>query len=84
MLRFFLLCIGLLVNAFAVGDEPAETLGDVRSQIIKLNESLATDKQNKDALYQQLRTQSLKVSEISRALSETRQAIKDQDHKHVN
>lgn len=79
MLRLFLLSFGLLLHAVAIADEPVKELGEVRSQIDKVSESLSADKQSKDQLYEQLRLQSLKVSEISRALKQTERAIAGQD-----
>ncbi|HET8807440.1 MAG TPA: peptidoglycan DD-metalloendopeptidase family protein [Methylophaga sp.] len=79
MSRLLLMVSGLLFSAAILADEPVKELGAVRSQIDKLSESLTADKQSKEALYQQLRAQSLKVSEISRALKQTEQSIAEQN-----
>lgn len=81
MSRVLWLILGLLINVTAWADEPKKELGEVRSQIDKVSESLSADKQSKDQLYQQLRRQSLKVSEISQALKNTQLAIDEQDKK---
>ncbi|MDT8310788.1 MAG: peptidoglycan DD-metalloendopeptidase family protein [Methylophaga sp.] len=80
MPRLFLLFFGLLASTWAFADERVKELGEVRSKIDKISDTLSTDKQNKDQLYLQLRAQSLKVSEISRALKQTDQALAEQDH----
>lgn len=79
MPRFLLLIAGLLVSPWLQADQPVKELGEVRGKIDKLNESLTADKQSKEALYKQLRAQSLKVSEISKALTTTQQDIAKQD-----
>ncbi|MDX1573936.1 MAG: peptidoglycan DD-metalloendopeptidase family protein [Methylophaga sp.] len=79
MSRLLFLASGLLFSAILLANEPGKELGEVRNQIDKLSESLTADKQSKEALYQQLREQSLKVSEISKALKQTEQSIAEQD-----
>lgn len=81
MSRVFLLTFALLMHVAAWADEPKKELGEVRSQIDKVRESLSADKQSKDALYQQLRRQSLKISEISQSLKQTQLATDEQDQK---
>lgn len=79
MPRLLLLSVALLISVGVLAEEPAKELGEVRNKIDALSESLSADKQSKESLYQQLRAQSLKVSEISRALKQTDQAIAEQD-----
>jgi septal ring factor EnvC (AmiA/AmiB activator) len=84
MSRFLMLMLGLLISPWIFADQPAKELGEVRSQIDQLSESLSADQQSKEQLDQQLRQQSLKVSEISRALKQTEQAIAEQDQQVKN
>lgn len=71
----------LLIMPFALAAEPApeKELDAVRGQIDTLSEQRALAKKSQEALYAQLREQSLKVSEINRALQETEKQIQNQD-----
>lgn len=79
-----MLMLGLLISPWIFADQPAKELGEVRSQIDQLSESLSADQQSKEQLDKQLRQQSLKVSKISRALKQTEQAIAEQDQQVKN
>jgi septal ring factor EnvC (AmiA/AmiB activator) len=71
----------VLLMSFAVAAEPAPTkeLDAVRGQIDDLSAQRALAKKSQEELYAQLREQSLKVSDINRALQETEKQIQSQD-----
>ncbi|MCX4189727.1 murein hydrolase activator EnvC family protein [Methylophaga sp. OBS3] len=81
MPNYLLLLFGLIITTAVQADQPAKELNEVQSKINELNQSLSADKKSKEALYEQLRSQSLKVSEMSKALTTTQQNIKQQDQK---
>lgn len=79
MSRYLALLLLILPFALAADPAPEKELDAVRGQIDTLSEQRALAKKSQEALYAQLREQSLKVSDINRALQETEKQIQTQD-----
>lgn len=79
MSRYLALLLLILPFAVAADRAPEKELDAVRGQIDTLSEQRALAKKSQEALYAQLREQSLKVSDINRALQETEKQIQTQD-----
>lgn len=79
MYRFFTILVLFLSGTVSANPTPSKELDAVRGQIDNLSEQRALAKKSQEALYTQLRDQSLKVSDINRALQETEKQIQTQD-----
>lgn len=79
MYRFFAILFLFLSGTVSADPPSGKELDAVRGQIDNLSEQRALAKKSQEALYTQLREQSLKVSDINRALQETEKQIQTQD-----
>lgn len=81
MLKNFLLAITLFVvagGAYAASDN-AQRLDNVREEIEDLSADLSAKKASREEIYDQLKTQSRKISDLNRELRELQQQIDDKN-----
>lgn len=81
MLKNFLLAITLFVvagGAYAASDS-AQRLDNVREEIEDLSADLSAKKASREEIYDQLKTQSRKISDLNRELRELQQQIDDKN-----
>lgn len=81
MLKNFLLAITLFVvagGAYAASDN-AQRLDNVREEIEDLSANLSAKKASREEIYDQLKTQSRKISDLNRELRELQQQIDDKN-----
>lgn len=81
MLKNFLLAITLFVvagGAYAASDN-AQRLDNVREEIEYLSADLSAKKASREEIYDQLKTQSRKISDLNRELRELQQQIDDKN-----
>lgn len=81
MLKNFLLAITLFVVAGGVyaASDSAQRLDNVREEIEDLSADLSAKKASREEIYDQLKTQSRKISDLNRELRELQQQIADKN-----